>query len=145
MSRSGRAQVTVTGPAAADVAWERYARPALWPGWAPQIRSVDYSLDRLRAGTSGVVHAVPGLRVPFTVEEVDEEGRRWSWRVDALGVRLRMTHTVGPCSAAGRHPAVDEPPAGSSTTLQVTGPPGIVHAYALFARWPLRRLLRPGA
>ena len=79
-------RVTTTGPAAVDVAWARYADLRLWPRWAPQIRAVEAPRRRLRAGLRGVVHAPLGLRVPFVVEEVDDDARTWRWTVRVLSL-----------------------------------------------------------
>ncbi|CAI7978082.1 SRPBCC family protein [Frankia sp. Hr75.2] len=44
-----------SGPAPPDLCWERYAVPAAWPGWAPQIRAVEIeSAGRAPAGTAGL-------------------------------------------------------------------------------------------
>jgi Polyketide cyclase / dehydrase and lipid transport len=127
-------QVTVaaSGDADADLAWERYARPALWPTWSPQILGVECSDERIVAGSTGTVHGPLGLRVRFEVLSVDDAGRRWSWRVHApLGVTLRLDHVV----EVGR-------PSGSRTTLTVHGLAPLALGYAPLA-WPaLKRLVK---
>ncbi|NCD20565.1 MAG: SRPBCC family protein, partial [Actinobacteria bacterium] len=89
-----RHSVEVSGPASVALAWERYADPALWSTWAPQIRRVTWrGGDRLAAGLTGVVHAIAGVNVPFEVTAVDAAAHDWSWIVRPLGVTLRMRHT----------------------------------------------------
>ena len=67
------------GAAPVTLAWERYADPALWSTWAPQIQRVDTGLQRLEVGGTGTVRAGllhrPTLGVPFRVLAVDEEAR----------------------------------------------------------------------
>ncbi|MEV0561036.1 SRPBCC family protein [Dactylosporangium sp. NPDC050588] len=127
-----RREVGVEGPRDAGDVWDRYVRPARWPEWSPQIRSVDYARERLAPGTSGVVHGPAGLRVPFQIVDVDETGpvRVWSWTVTAAGVRLHLRHTV---RATAR---------GTWTGLTVEGFAPAVLAYLPVARLALRRLVR---
>ena len=129
--------VRVQGDAPVDLAWERYADPALWSTWSPQIQRVDTAMTRLSAGASGTVRAGllphPTLGVPFEVLEVDEPTRTWTWRVRlAPGglVRLHLEHGV---EAHGD---------GSATWLHVTGPAPVVVAYAPLARLAMTRLVR---
>lgn len=120
------------GRAPAGLVWTRYLRPALWSTWSPQIVSVDYPGEQLAAGSGGTVHGWLGLRVGFTVDEVDLINRAWSWTVRLpLGVRLALRHTV---SADG---------AGSRTGLVVDGPLPVVLAYAPLARIALQKLVTP--
>ena len=46
-----------TGPEAPAEVWERYAVPARWPGWAPQITGVELPVARLASGVRGRVRA----------------------------------------------------------------------------------------
>jgi hypothetical protein len=127
-----RRELTVEGGADADDVWDRYVRPARWPEWSPQIRSVEYGSERLVAGTAGVVHGVGGLRVPFTVTGVDEADRAhrsWTWRARVMGVELAFEHVVEPA------------PSGAATRLIVTGPPPVVLGYLPVAWVALRRLV----
>ena len=129
------ATVTVhqTGRADAPTVWQRYLHPRLWSAWAPQIASVDCADDSIRAGSTGVVHAVLGIRVPFEVVEVDQAAMRWSWIARLpMGIELRLTHTV------------DAVAFGTTTGLRVTGPTPIVLGYLPVAGLALRRLVRPG-
>lgn len=123
-------RVTTTGPAAVDVAWARYADLRLWPRWAPQIRAVEAPRRRLRAGLRGVVHAPLGLRVPFVVEEVDDDARTWRWTVRVAGTAVSMTHDL------------TATPRGTRAGLTVHGPAIVALAYRLPARVALRRLCR---
>ncbi|MFF5225448.1 SRPBCC family protein [Dactylosporangium sp. NPDC000521] len=127
-----RREVGVEGSRDAGDVWDRYVRPARWPEWSPQIRSVDYARERLAPGTSGVVHGPAGLRVPFQILDVDDAGpvRAWSWTVQAAGVRLHLRHTVR--STGG----------GTRTELIVEGFAPVVLAYLPVARLALRRLVR---
>lgn len=129
-------RVAARGDAALEVAWERYARPALWPTWSPQITGVELP-ERLVAGARGVVHGVGGLRLDVAVGDVDEATRTWSWvvalaRPRVPGARMRLDHAVLP----GRD-------GGAATTLALTGPAPVVTAYAPAAWVALRRLVRP--
>ncbi|PWJ46493.1 Polyketide cyclase / dehydrase and lipid transport [Quadrisphaera granulorum] len=140
-----RRELAVTGAAPPPLAWERYADPSLWPTWSPQIASVVSSTVRLETGTTGVVRGHGGLRLGFTAEDVDDDARRWTWRVEPThalfmplpGVlrrcgRLRLEHGV---ALSGR---VD---GGSTTTLALEGAALVVLAYAPLAAVALRRLV----
>ena len=139
-----RRALAVLGPADPAAAWERYADPALWPTWSPQIRAVEATSPRLAAGMRGTVLGWGGLELPFVVDAVDEGARTWAWTVRparalhaplpaALAVRaaLRLRHAVGPGDGGG-----------ALTTLEVTGAAPLVLAYAPAAAWALRRLVR---
>jgi Polyketide cyclase / dehydrase and lipid transport len=121
-----------SGPLAPDRAWERYAVPALWSTWSPQISRVDATTSRIAPGTSGIVHGPLGVQVPFEVLDVDEAGRRWTWRVRAALVTLELLHSVIP-----------RPDGGSNTKLEISGPAPVVLGYAPVAQLALRRLVRP--
>ena len=71
--------LAATGPRAADEVWERYAQPALWSTWAPQIRRVEVGVERLSGGESGRVLGPLGFSVDFEVESWDEAARHWAW------------------------------------------------------------------
>lgn len=85
---------------------------------------------RLRAGLRGVVHAPLGLRVPFVVEEVDDDARTWRWTVRVAGTAVSMTHDL------------TATPRGTRAGLTVHGPAVVALAYRLPARVALRRLCR---
>ena len=82
------------GSAPVPVAWERYAEPARWSQWAPQIRGVEVAEDRIRSGLQGVVRGPLGVRVRFHVDEVDASSHSWRWTVVVWGIRLRMHHDL---------------------------------------------------
>lgn len=121
-----------TGPVDPGEVWERYAVPARWPTWAPHLTGVEVAAPRLAPGVRGRVRGPGGFAVPFEVEDVDEAGRRWSWRVRAGPVSLQLLHWVLPA-----------PDGGTTTGLRTTGPAPVVLAYAPLAGWALRRLVRP--
>jgi len=118
-----------SGPLDPAEVWERYAVPARWPQWAPQITAVTASAPRIAAGVSGRVHGPLGLRVPFVITAVDEHRRTWAWRVRIGPVRLQLRH------------GVELHPSGSATWLRVRGPAPVVAAYLPVARLALHRLL----
>ncbi|MET7507246.1 SRPBCC family protein [Streptomyces albidoflavus] len=122
--------VSRAGPAAPETAWERYARPALWPRWAPHIRRVETDADRIAPGVRGRVFSYAGMRVRFAVERVDESRRMWTWRVALGPLVLRLCHEV---TAA--------PGGGSGTRLTVSGPLPVVVLYRPVAAWALGRLV----
>jgi len=121
------------GVSTVTLAWERYADPALWATWAPQIQRVETDMERLVAGGSGTVHAGilawPTLRVPFRVLEVDESAMEWSWRARLGPLSLRLEHGVTAHLT------------GSSTWLRVHGPLPVILLYAPVARLALSRLV----
>ena len=121
-----------TGPEAPDEVWERYAVPARWSDWAPQITGVELPVARLTAGVRGRVRAPLGVMLPFVVETVDEVARRWSWTVSIGPVRLHLLHWV-----------TEGPDGGSTTGLRVTGPAPLVLGYAPLAQLAIGRLVRP--
>ena len=120
-----------SGPVAPAEAWERYALPARWSTWAPQILGVQVPEPRLRAGLGGRVRGPLGLTLPFVVEAVDETARRWAWTVTAGPVRLHLLHWVS-----------GGPDGGSTTGLRITGPAPVVVAYAPLAQLAIGRLVR---
>ena len=126
--------IGATGTAAPDVVWDRYVHPARWPTWSPQITSVDASASTLRTGTTGTVHGPLGVTVPFTVLDVDDERRSWSWHVTAAGITLTLHHAVRISN--------EKALSGSATTLVMDGPAPFVLGYAPLARIALGRLVR---
>jgi hypothetical protein len=123
-------RLTAEGPAAVGTAWERYAEIARWPSWSPQIVRVDADAGRIARGVSGTVHALGGLRLRFTITDVDVVARRWSWLVRLGPLQLDLHHDVR---------AV--PGGGSATGLAIEGPAALVSAYAPLAWLALRRLV----
>jgi hypothetical protein len=126
-----RRTLAVEGSRPADDVWDRYVRPARWPEWSPQIRSVDYPGEQLAPGTAGVVHGPAGLPVPFEILEVEATGprRSWSWTATAAGIPLTLGHTVEATAA------------GTRTTLTIAGFAPAVALYLPAAWWALRRLV----
>lgn len=120
-----------TGTASPTEVWERYAVPARWPGWSPQITGVEFPADRLTPGVPGRVLGPFGVAVPFVVEDVDEAARRWSWRVAVGPLRVRLLHWV-----------TEAPGGGTMTGLRLSGPAPLVLGYVPAARLALRRLVR---
>ncbi|MCA1781062.1 MAG: SRPBCC family protein [Dermatophilaceae bacterium] len=123
----------VTGPASVELAWERYADPALWSTWAPQIRTVrihEGDPGRIHVGMRGTVHALFGLSVRFEVTDVDEAARTWWWTVHPPGLTLHLGHTIEP-----------RPDGRTRTGLIIDGPAPVVLTYAPVARLALHRLL----
>ncbi|MGY1622345.1 SRPBCC family protein [Geodermatophilus sp. SYSU D00965] len=120
-----------TGPEAPAEVWERYAVPARWPEWAPQITGVELPVPRLAAGVHGRVRGPLGVALPFVVDAVDEPARRWSWTVALGPVRLHLLHWVA-----------EGPDGGSTTGLRMAGPAPLVLGYAPLARWAIGRLVR---
>lgn len=130
--------VRSSGPASVEVAWQRYARPALWSGWAPQIRSVRLSpsspgaLDEaVVVGLRGTVLGPPPLRVPFRVVAVDHAARRWTWRVGRGALSLTMEHGVDSLPGS----------AGCSAWVRIALPSLVAAPYVPVARLALRRLV----
>ena len=121
-----------TGPVGPGEVWERYAVPARWPEWAPQIAGVEVPVARLAAGVRGRVRAPLGVVLPFVVETVDEAARQWSWTVSAGPVRLHLVHWVA-----------EGPDSGSTTGLRISGPAPLVVGYAPLAHLAIGRLVRP--
>ena len=126
----GTRSLEVTGPLDPAAVWERYAVPAHWPDWLPQIDRVDLSTPRLAPGATGRLHAPLGVSIPFTVDRVDETGRRWSWtvRVGLLRIRLEQWITDGPAG-------------GTTAGMTVSGPGPLVAGYAGQAQAALERLV----
>ncbi len=125
-----RATIHAHGPRSADLVWERYARPELWPRWAPYILGVDTSDERIRAGSTGRVRGPLRLSATFVVTALDEAARTWSWHVTAGPLSLSLDHGV---AAAG---------SGSRTWLTVDGPAPLLLAYLPPARISIELLVR---
>jgi hypothetical protein len=123
----------VTGPLDPQAVWERYAVPARWPEWSPQISRVEMSAPRLVAGATGKVHGPLGVAFPFVVDAVDEPARRWSWTVKLGLVKIRLEHWV-----------TEGPDGGTTTGMRAHGPGPLVAVYAAPAQVALDRLVRPG-
>lgn len=122
------------GPLPAREVWERYADPHRWPSWAPQIRRVETAAARIAPGVTGTVVGPLGVRVRFTITEVDEAARTWSWdvtpAVPPVPLRLHLRHGVEPEGS------------GTRTRLTIRGPALVVAAYLPFTRLVLELLVR---
>lgn len=121
--------LNATGSASPETAWERYAEPARWPSWAPQITGVDASADRIAAGVSGTVRGPLGVSADFRIRDVDEQARRWTWTVRRGPLTVRLQHGV---KAAAE---------GSATWLIIDAPLPVAVAYAPLAWLAMRRLV----
>ena len=103
--------VRAHGPVPADEAWDRYARPARWSFWSPQITRVSYPDERLSAGGSGreaggTPHA---LHVTAEATFARDDGARAALRLERkveILERLLGRHRVDPCRQLGRHPVL---------------------------------------
>lgn len=144
-----RLSLRASGPAAADLAWHRYADLDAWSTWSPQIDAVttDDGRRTLAAGVSGTVTGLPLadrplLAVRFAVEDVDDEAMTWSWRVRPTRVLLDLSPPVARLGALRLEHGVRAAPGGSATTLRLTGRAPVVLGYALPALVALRRLVR---
>jgi hypothetical protein len=121
------------GPARVAESWERYAQPARWPTWAPQVLRVRVDGDRARIhpGMTGEVRSFLPPAAAFVITAVDELSRTWSWRVTLGPLWLTLDHRVDPCLDGG-----------TTTWLRLRGPLPVVLAYAPLARLALHRLVR---
>lgn len=122
----GHRLIEVDLPVDVETAWQDYADPQRWAGWAPHLTGIDYPFATLTAGTTGSVHGPFGVPVPFTILRV--EAPRWDWRVDVGPLRLTMTHDLHQTST------------GCRATLAMRGPAAVLAAYAPMARYALSRL-----
>lgn len=125
-----RRTIAVAGPASADQAWARYAVVSCWATWAPPIRRVEASGQRLVPGLIGTVHGPAGIVVRFRTESVDDAARSWSWWAAAGPVRAWLGHEV-----------LARADGGCVATLTLDGPRLVVLLYPAVARLALRRLV----
>ncbi|MFN8168774.1 MAG: hypothetical protein U0S36_08320 [Candidatus Nanopelagicales bacterium] len=127
-----RLTLRADGTADLDLVWRRYSTPELWPTWAPQIRRVECSAERLAVGVTGTVYGViPNIGAAFEVVEFSDDDHRWVWDVVAGPVRMRLDHR-SEARIGG----------GTSTTLVADGPAAAVLTYAPVARISLESLVR---
>jgi hypothetical protein len=122
-------RLSAVGVAEPALAWQRYVEIAAWRAWSPQILTTDADADEIAVGVSGTVHAVGGLRLPFTITAVDPVARTWSWVVRLGPVAMTLNHEVH-----GHR-------RGSATLLAMEGPAPVLLAYAPLAWLALRRLV----
>ncbi|WP_330461195.1 SRPBCC family protein [Streptomyces sp. NBC_00820] len=125
-----RHTVTVEGPAAPGVVWERYAQYGRWAHWAPHLRAVETEGDRIRPGARGVVLVAGVLRGRFLVTEVDEPKGTWTWQLVFLGIPVRVGHTLTPHGT------------GTRVVVELTAAGPVPLLYAPMVDWALHRLTR---
>jgi hypothetical protein len=120
-----RVTLRASGPAEPSEVWERYAEPARWSQWSPQVRLVS-THERIRPGLRGRVDGV----LPFVVLDVDERGRRWSWVAGHRPLTMHLEHTVAATDGGG-----------TLTTLTTVGPAWLVAPYLPLAQLAIHRLV----
>jgi hypothetical protein len=118
-------RISATGGVAADVAWRRYERLALWPTWAPQITRAEPAGATLTTGLRGRVYGPLGVHADFVVDEVGD--REWRWTVTRGPLTVHLRHGVEPHGT------------GSRTWLEAAAP--VLVPYAPLAWWAIRRLV----
>lgn len=123
--------VDASGAAPAADVWRRYTHSSLWSSWAPQVSGVSGTGDPVVRGDRGWVHGPLLVRVPFTVIDVVPSELRWSWRVG-----------LGPAAVVMEH-GVEALDVGSRAWVRIDAPRLLVLPYVPFARFALRRLVRP--
>lgn len=123
-------EISATGDRPLEEVWARYVRPELWSAWAPQIRSVQCADEVVAAGSRGTVRGPALIRVPFVVESVDLEARRWTWRAGVGPLGVRMEH------------GVEDTGDGVRAWARIHLPAVVALPYAPIARIALRRLVR---
>jgi hypothetical protein len=124
--------IEATGPLDPAAVWERYAVPSAWPDWLPQVSRVELSTPRIAAGATGRLHVARGVALPFSVDSVDEDARRWSWTIRVGLLKLRLEQWVTPA-----------PDGGTTAGMQASGPGPLVAGYVGPAQTALDRLVRP--
>lgn len=139
---SGSLRRSATGPVNPDEVWDRYTRPARWPGWSPHLREVDYPGAVIRPGTTGRVTGVGGVVAVFRIDAVDHAARTWSWSVRSGPLRVSFDHGVD--QAGVDRAGADSGHEGGSTAWLVTHAPWpVAVGYAPLARFALGRLVAP--
>ncbi len=123
--------VDASGSASPAEVWRRYSHSSLWPSWAPQVSGVTGTGDPVAPGDHGWVRGPFLLRVPYAVLDVVPDERRWSWQVG-----------LGPASVVMEH-GVDALDVGSRAWVRIDAPRPLALPYTPFARFALRRLVRP--
>jgi hypothetical protein len=82
------------------LAWEELTDLGCWPLWGPTVSAarLDDGTRRLRAGATGSVRTVGGLRLPFEVSDWSEDDHRrsWSWRVAGVPATSHAVLARGP-------------------------------------------------
>ena len=119
-----------TGPVGPAEVWDRYLYPARWAEWSPQIKETEASAVRIAQGVSGRVRDPLGTSLPFVVDEVAEDERRWAWQVTVGPTRLGLVHWVSP-----------GPDGGTTAGLRISRFTLLVLGYAPLALLALKRLV----
>jgi|SRR5215217_1537999 len=120
-------RVARRGPAGKYEMWSRCRDVDRWPTWMTLVGDVDAN-GPFRAGLDGSLVLAGGVRVRFSVIEVDDRGPSWTRELRLGPIRLLVGHQV------------DE--GFGLVTIQASGP--VAFTYAPFARRSLSRLLKRG-
>ncbi|MGB3763232.1 MAG: hypothetical protein WA966_08415 [Ornithinimicrobium sp.] len=99
----------------------------------------------MTAATTGEVCGPLGVRVPFTVDAVDEQSRTWAWTVHVCArgrnlITVSLAHGVEAPAVGGR--AADDHGGGCTTWLRLQGAWPVVVGYVPLAWYALGRLVR---
>ncbi|OAA29228.1 hypothetical protein UG55_100339 [Frankia sp. EI5c] len=153
-----------SGPAPPQVCWERYAVPANWPSWAPQIRAVELDAPMWPGAPAWSEEAAGARRRPTRGGVAAATAVAGPVRI-APGLRGRL-RTLLPPAARFVVTAVDETErtwswrvglgplcldldhgvdacldGGTSAWLRITAPAPVVRGYVPVARAALRHLV----
>lgn len=90
-----------------DAVWRALRDTHRWPDWGPSVRAVDCPDRYVRAGSTGHVTAVGGLRVPFEVTTCRDG--RWTWDVAGLPATGHRVTATDPAIAAFEVPLAAAP------------------------------------
>ncbi len=88
-----RIEVSREVPVPADRAWSLLTDTDRWPEWGPSVRAVECTDREIRAGSTGRVETVLGIRVPFEI--VTCEPYRWTWRVAGIPATGHRVEPLG--------------------------------------------------
>lgn len=89
-----RIEVSRELPVPADRAWSVLVDTDRWPEWGPSVRAVACSDQEIRAGSTGDVETLLGMRVPFEITAC--EPYRWTWRVAGIPATGHRVEALGP-------------------------------------------------
>lgn len=89
----------------------------------PQIRGVETSADRLRAGVTGRVQTSVGIGVAFVVTDVDPGRHTWSWLVHVAGRSFTLHHGLVAVAMGTRATLAIEGPGGAARLAAARGRP----------------------
>lgn len=127
-------KIIISGPAEADLVWQRLTDFDLWPTWSPQILRVESTDERVSLGARGTVRALAGVQIRFTITEYDNAARSWSWIVRLGSLSATMSHRVVTPERLRRT-------ARSEVHFTIETHPGLAAAYLPAAAVALRRLV----